>query len=182
MTSKAIKLHKDGIFLLPPSVVGRSDVSRILREIEKVDYDLEAQAIRQPNQPLTLPNISRSLSEVMSVNNLSLDTLEHRKALLSELRKVKEHAPLTQITFAIDPNPDAVSSIVHWIRTNLHASALITIGMQPSLVGGCVVRTPDHIYDFSLRKMFKDHVSDLAAAIHSVKPAAPPKEEVKAGK
>ncbi len=166
--SHAVKIDGDTRFGLPPALIGRADVSRVLREIEQVDYALEEQAIRTPDQPLTIPAMSRALVEVITLNNIDITNLNERKRLLNSLRGVKEKAPNIQVTFAVDPAPNITGQLVTWIRQNLHPSALITIGLQPAIIGGCVVRTPDHIYDFSLRKRFKDERPALVQAIKSV--------------
>ncbi len=166
--SKAVKLDDNTQFGLPPALIGRSDVSRLLREIEEVDYALETQAIRTPEKPLTIPAMSRALSETATLNNIDVVNLEERKRMIDALREAKDKAPNVQITFAVDPAPDITSQLVAWIRHNLHPRALITVGLQPALIGGCVVRTPDHIYDFSLRKRFKDEQPALIQAINAV--------------
>lgn len=165
--SKAVKLDDSTQFGLPPALIGRADVSRLLREIEQVDYALETQAIRTPEQPLTIPAMSRALKETLTLNNIEVTNLNERKRMLDSLRDAKERAPNVQITFAIDPEPVITSQLVTWIRENLHPRALITVGLQPSIIGGCVVRTPDHIYDFSLRKRFKDEQPNLIEAVNT---------------
>ena len=167
--SHAVKLStNEQTFVLPADVIGRSDVNHLMREIEKVDYELEAQAVRQPGQALILPSLTHTMAGIMAANNLAVETPDHRKDLLTNLRTIKEHAPVMQITFAADPDPAVLAQLVGWVRQNLHPAALVTVGMQPSIVGGCVVRTPDHIYDFSLKKQFKQNISDLLAAINKV--------------
>jgi hypothetical protein len=165
VVSKAVKLDGDTTFGLPPALIGRPDVSRLLREIEKVDYELESQEIRTPGQPLSIPNMSRALTEAITLNNIDVANMLERKRMLESLREAKEKAPNVQITFAVDPAPDITSQLVAWIRSNLHPQALITVGLQPAIIGGCIVRTPDHIYDFSLRKRFKDEQPNLIQAI-----------------
>lgn len=165
--SKAVKLDDNTQFGLPPALIGRSDVSRLLREIEEVDYALETQAIRTPTQPLTIPAMSRALQETLALNNIEATNLDERKRMIDALRDAKETAPNVQITFAIDPEPSITSFLVKWIRDNLHPRALITVGLQPAIIGGCVVRTPDHIYDFSLRKRFEDEQGNLIQAINA---------------
>lgn len=165
--SKAVKIDDSSQFGLPPALIGRSDVSRLLREIEEVDYDLETQTIRTPNQPLTIPAISRALNETLTLNNIEVTNLDERKRMIDALRDAKERAPNVQITFAVDPEPSVISYLVNWIRENLHPRALVTVGLQPGIIGGCVVRTPDHIYDFSLRKRFKDEEANLIQAINA---------------
>ncbi len=166
--SKAVKLEDSTQFGLPPALLSRTDVSRLLREIEKLDYALETQTIRTPEKPLAIPNMTQALAECIALNNIDITNLQERKRLISSLREAKEKAPVVQITFAVDPDPAIMSQLVGWIRTNLHPRALVTTGLQPQLIGGCIVRTPDHIYDFSLRKRFQDEQPTLVAMLNQV--------------
>lgn len=149
--SNVVKLDKPDQLVLPSSVTGRSEISRLLLEIEAVDYDFEAQAIRNPDAALIMPAISRRLQELTTVNNVSVEDTKHRKHLIELLRTAKDKAPTLHIAFASEPDPAILSQLVSWIRQNLHPVALVTVGVQPALVGGCIIRTPDHIYDFSFR-------------------------------
>lgn len=149
--SKAVKLTSETIFNLPASVTGAIDVSRLLREIEAVDYDFEAQKIRDPQAQLVVPPISRRMSEVAGANGLSIESAKDRRMMIDSLRKAKEKSPTIHLTFASEPDPSTLTQLVQWVRENLHPMALVATGIQPNLVGGCVVRTPDHIYDYSFR-------------------------------
>jgi hypothetical protein len=149
--SKVVKLEKDVALVLPPSITGLVEVSRLLREIEAVDYDFESQSIRNPSKTAVVPAISRRLSELCEVNSMTVEDADARKSLISRLRIAKDKAPVLHIAFATEPEPAILTQLVAWTRQKLHPAALITVGVQPGLVGGCVVRTPDHIYDFSFR-------------------------------
>lgn len=166
--SGAVHLNDQVQFMLPPSLLGRPDVSRLLREVEAVDYELETQSIREPGKPLAIPNMSKALVETAQVNKIDMADLNSRKQLITQLRAVKEKAPITHITFAVDPDPSVATYMTAWIRQNLHPTALVTVGLQPRIVGGCVIRTPDHLYDFSLRKQFLDQKPQLIAEIKAV--------------
>ena len=154
-------------FMLPKSLVGRIEVARLIRELERVDVDLTAQAIRTPDD-VHIPVTSQILSDVLVLNQIEIRDERQRKQLMEVLNKVKDTAPSMQITFASNPEPEITHQLVEWIRVNLHPVALVTVGLQPGLVGGCVVRTPDHIYDFSLRRQFRQNVPMLAEEIRAV--------------
>lgn len=179
--SKAVNLSNQAQFALPPSLVGRPDVSRLLLEIEKVDNELETQAIREPNKPLAIPNMSRSLTEATTLNQLDITNRTHRQAMLKAMRVIKDKSPIVQVTFAVDPAPEIVLQLTTWIRQNLHPAALITVGMQPGIIGGCVLRTPDHIYDFSLRKQFTDNLPVLIEQIKAASQVPPAAAQPVAG-
>lgn len=170
--SRAIDLGNDYKITLPPSLIGQVDISRMLREIEKIDNDLEGQHARTPDQPLAIPAMTKALSEVAQLNQLDLLDINTRKKLLATFRYTKDKAPQVHITFAVDPEPEIVALMVAWLRQNLHPMALVTVGLQPGLMGGCVVRTPDHIYDFSLKREFKKNLPDLIQELKNVMSAA----------
>lgn len=164
--SKVVKLDDDTQFGLPPSLIGRTDISRLLREIEQVDNELETQLIRNPEKPLAIPSMSKALVDTTTLNNIDVANNAERKRLLTSLREAKDKAPVVHITFAADPEPATLSQLIVWIRENLHPRALIGVGLQPRIVGGCIVRTPDHIYDFSIRKRFQEQRAVLETALH----------------
>lgn len=170
--SKAVKLTDAFSFQLPVILTGRADVSRVLREIERVDYELETEAVHHPDRAQTIPTMSKTLMEITHLNQINILDPQHRTTLLASLRRIKDKSPVTQLTFAVDPSPDVVAELTGWIRQNLHGNALITIGVQPAIVGGCVVRTPDHIYDFSLRGRFRAVLPELGAKIKEIMPTA----------
>lgn len=175
--SHAIKQESPVTIVLPAAVISRADVSRLLREIEAIDNELEGQHVRTPTQPLTIPSMSKSLATLVSENHYDLTDDAARKLLVQNLRYVKDKAPLLHITFAAEPTPDVLNPLVAWAREHLHQYALITTGLQPALIGGCVVRTPDHIYDFSLRHFFAEKKSVLIQNIRTV--MATPHEQQK---
>ena len=76
--------------------------------------------------------------------------------LKEQVRKLKEHAPIIHMTFAVEADPESLSQLVAWIRQEIHPQALISDGLQPSLVGGVYMRTPNHVHDFSVRRLLAD--------------------------
>ena len=158
----AVKTTGAASLTLPASLVGRADIVRVLREIEELDNDLTSQAIREPGKPLTVPSLSKSVSELVELNGIALTDQGSRTGLVANMRLAK-NSPSVQLTFATEPEIEVVIDLVAWIRTHLHPAALVIIGLQPAIVGGCVVRTPDHIYDFSMRAHFKAALPTLAS-------------------
>lgn len=154
--------------VFPPALTGRADISRLLRELEALDNDLESQRARSKGKggSYRLPNMSRALNDFLETNKLDIADDQTRMNLRTQLRKLKDHAPVIHMTFASDADPDSMQRIVAWIRQELHPQALISVGLQPSLVGGVYVRTPNHVHDLSIRAHMRDSrgviVQDLA--------------------
>jgi hypothetical protein len=47
-----------------------------------------------------------------------------------------------------------MAKLTAWLRTNIHPTLLITVGLQPGIGAGCVVRTANKYFDLSLGKSF----------------------------
>lgn len=136
----------------PPSLVSHADLSKLLRELEEVDNSLESQRARSGKKvALQLPSVSKMLGDLLTVNQIDLTNDHIRMELRTNLRKLKDHAPVIHMTFAAEGDPASMQQITAWARKELHPQVLISAGLQPSLIGGVYVRTPNHVHDFSLR-------------------------------
>jgi len=145
-------------FVLPSALIGRADLARLLRELETLDNDLESQRARNQGKAegYHMPNMSRALSDFLETNKIDMANDHTRMQLTTQLRKLKDHAPVVHMTFATDADPESLEQVVTWIRSELHPQALITVGLQPSLIAGVYVRTPNHVHDFSVRAHMQD--------------------------
>lgn len=157
-------------FALPYSVTGSSDVTRLRRELETVDEDLRQQAIRaeQTKEKIKLPKLSRLLDDFLSDNKLEISDPEAREAAKRFLTAVLEHAPVIQMSFAADPSAAFTRKIVTWFRQNIHPLVLVQIGLQPSIAAGATLRTPNHVYDFSLREHLLQQRPALIESLRSM--------------
>jgi F0F1-type ATP synthase delta subunit len=59
------------------------------------------------------------------------------------------------MTFAVEPDPDFLQQIVLWLRHEVHPQALLSVGLQPAIVAGVYIRTPNHVHDFSVRSLLQ---------------------------
>jgi hypothetical protein len=166
MSETNVKSHDT--FVLPPSVVSRIDLSRLLAEVERVDNDITSEAIRhkdeegyQPARPL----LSEQLNDFLQANELNLDEDHGRSELISELRALKDNVPIVHMTFATVADRDSLGQLVTWLRESAHPQTVVAIGLQPSLVAGVYLRTPNHVYDLSLRAKLKENHSKLVSSL-----------------
>lgn len=145
-------------FILPPALIGRADLARLVREVEALDNDLEAQKVRahSSGSGYHMPTMSRSLSDFLDMNKLDLSDDQARMQAKERLREFKDKAPVVHLTFATDADPEVLQQLVTYFRTEIHPQTLLSIGLQPNLVGGVYVRTPNHVHDFSVRALLKN--------------------------
>jgi len=155
-------------FVFPPALVTRTDLARLVREVEGVDNEFEAQKARNHATGKTgyrLPALSRSLGDFLDLNKLDITDDHGRMVLKEQLRAVKDKAPVIHMTFAVEADPASLAQLVTYLRKEVHPQTLLSVGLQPSLVGGAYVRTPNHIHDFSLRELLASKRSVITTAL-----------------
>lgn len=142
------------VLQFPPALVSRADLARLVREIEDVDNDLEAQKARNHATGKTgykLPNLSRTMSDFVELNSVDMANDQVRMHLKEQMKRMKDKAPIVHMTFATEADPASLQKLVAYLRTEIHPQALLIVGLQPSLIGGVYLRTPNHVHDFSVR-------------------------------
>lgn len=144
-------------YVLPPALVTRADLAHLVREVEAVDNEFEAQKARarSTGQQIAyrLPAMSRTLADFLELNKLNLADDQGRMALKEQLKLLKDKAPVMHMTFAVEADPVSLAQLVAYLRKEIHPQTLLSVGLQPSLVGGAYVRTPNQVHDFSLREL-----------------------------
>lgn len=156
--------------ILSKQVISKGDVSRSLRELEKIDDYFHQAAIRG-SKDQQLPTIGKVLDSLAVVNNLNMLKAEDRARLRSFLSQVKAKAPVVHMSFPSEASGPFLGKILEWFRTDVHPYTVMTIGLQPELVAGCMVRTTNKTFDFSFRQKFDKSREKLIVALQS-KPTA----------
>jgi hypothetical protein len=157
---------KDVNYILPSALISRADLARLVREVESVDSALETQKVKNDGQgSYRLPTMSQSLGDFLVLNKIDITDDHGRVALKEQLQRLKDKAPVIHMTFATAADPEALQDLVDWVRKELHPQALISTGLQPSLIGGVYMRTPNHVYDFSMRATMQGKRGVLVAQL-----------------
>lgn len=160
--------------VLPLEVVSRVDVNRMLREVAAIDDFLKQAAIRSPGHGAKLPRTSRLLDEFIGANNLNALHEQDRTRMQTFLISVKSKAPVLHMSFAVDPSPSFMQKLMTYLRREIHPLVLVQVGLQPNIGAGCMVRTTNKYFDFSLRQRFKGRRQVLLERLHSVMQEAAP--------
>jgi len=140
--------------VLPSLISTPGDLSRLIRELDTLDDYLNQAALRSSQDVSKLPQTSKALEELASMNSLNLLKTDDRKAFKELLDEIKKNAPTIHFGFATPPSLTFLNKLVSWLRSNIHPQLLIKVGLEPSIVGGCMVRTTNKQFDFTLRKHF----------------------------
>lgn len=171
--------------VLPPAVVTRTDLSRLVREIEDIDNEFEAQKARNQaagrhDEGYHMPTISQGLNDFAELNNIDLKDNRARAELRKELKRLKEKAPVIHLTFAVEADLPTLQQLAEYIRKEFHPQALLQTGLQPALVGGVYMRTPNRAYDFSIRAKLAENRNviqqDIDQLLHAIPVVEAPDE------
>lgn len=137
--------------LIPTRLVSPVDLSRIVRELANLDDALHQAGLRKGGNPVGLPKTSRILEELAAVNQLSLLDSSHRANLAERLQQFQENAPTIHMSLTVEPSGPFIEKMITWLRQNIKPNILLDIGLQPTITAGCVIRTPNKVFDMSLR-------------------------------
>jgi F0F1-type ATP synthase delta subunit len=153
MSEQVINAQSD--FVLPASVVTKVDVARLAIEAERIDNELTASDVRSKigSTAQVKPVMTQQFSDFIQQNNVSLDNSHDRTDLIKQLRQLKDRVPMIHMTFAVTADLESLQQLTQWLRTSVHPQAVIAVGLQPALVAGVYLRTPNHVHDLSLRAM-----------------------------
>lgn len=169
MKEAAVKSYTD--FVLPPRVVSRIDVSRLVREVEQIDSAMTTAEARSKVGAVEQPALARSemLDEFLTLNDLSLTNDRERGELVKQLRLLKDKAPTIHMTFAVPADGESLGELAAWLRQSIHPQAIIAVGLQPALIAGVYVRTPNHVHDFSMRAALSGGHSILVKQLETLR-------------
>lgn len=142
-------------FVITSSIIGPTDVSRLLREVQHFADFMSQSQIRKSHEA-RFPTPTHMLNELYEDNGLNLLQQEDRQKLIKALETLKKTAPVLHLSFAVDPSPQFMKRLIVWLRQEIHPYALVQVGLQPSLGAGCTLRTDNKYFDLSLRQRLRD--------------------------
>lgn len=155
MTEPATKTYAD--YVLPPNVVSKVDLSRMVTDLERIDNELTTADVRAKAGSATSaqPVMSEQLVGFLELNQMQLGDSKQRSDLIKQLHLLKDRLPVVHMTFATPADPESLQQIAGWLRQSVHPQAVITAGLQPALVGGVYLRMSNKVKDLSLRAKLK---------------------------
>ncbi len=136
--------------VLPLSIITPIDIGRIIREVEDLKIYVEQVNLRK--EDLKMPKFSRLLDNLVELNNLKLNNKSNLDDLLVNINNIKLKSPVVHVSFSVDPSVLFLERITAWFRQEIHPTLLLTIGLQPTIGAGLIVRTNNKYFDFSLRQ------------------------------
>lgn len=162
---------------LPERLVSSVDLSRTIRELQALNESVLQAQLRTPGSPTHLSRSGITLEELAHLNGIKLTDESQREQLIKLLQAFEEHATRIHMSVAVEPSARFTRQIIVWLRTNINPAVLLEIGLQPTLAAGCLIRTPNRVFDMSLRHRFSEQRGLLLDKISLVGEAAEAKKD-----
>ena len=137
---------------LPTVIVTPTDIGRLIRELETIRNNLLQLTVRDPGSHVSMPSTSKRMEKLADLNKWNLLQEEDRQAMKDFLQGLKDKPIVMHISFSSDPSPSFLEKLIVWLRREINPLVLVTVGLQPTIGAGCVVRTTNKYFDLSLRQ------------------------------
>lgn len=157
-------------YVLPASVITRLDIARVISQAEAADNALTSASVRAKAgaSAEAPPVVSDLLREFLTANQLDFNDSQQRSKLIAGLRSLKDNLPVIHMTFAAPADQESLQQIAGWLRQSVHPQAVISVGLQPGLIGGVYIRTTNHVHDLSVRAQLAGHRDLLVKEIEAL--------------
>ena len=149
--------HEQTEFHLPVTTVTVVDVGRLQRELEALDGFLAQAKARESGEAVAMPKTTKTFEEFAKQNGLQLHQEADRAKLAEFLESIRQNAPVIHVSFSAEPSAVAIQKIITWFRAEIDPLVLLQVGLQPSIAAGCVLRTTNKYFDFTMRKHFYEN-------------------------
>ena len=138
---------------LPDDILRRADIARLVREAESIENNTVSANVRTKVTEATKRRspVSDQLADFLDINQIEVRTARQRSKLVSDLRKLKDNAPVVHLTFASAADIESIKKLVVWLRTQVHPQVIVHIGLQPDIIGGVYIRTTNRVHDLTIR-------------------------------
>lgn len=157
--------------VLTSLITSPSDLRRARRELEALDEFLHQASLRQGGKGVKMPPTSRMLEELAADTDINMLKKTDRDRLKKFLTLLIQKAPEIHMSFASEPSAKFLGTLVQWLRENIHPQVVVSVGLQPSIAAGCIVRTANHQLDFSLRQSLDNQTASFIKNLRAEVPA-----------
>lgn len=149
-------------------VITLSDVIVLSRELLALEEAIQQRAIaRKMNATVDLPHHSTLLSDLAEHNGWKLIRSTDRKSMMNFIKNIVDNAPVIHVTFAKYPSDSTLIKLSGWFREHVDPLTLLSVQINPAVIGGCTLRTTNKYFDFSLGQRLGSAKEELKAAINN---------------
>jgi cobalamin biosynthesis Mg chelatase CobN len=157
-------------FVLPPAVYSPQLLEAVRYEIEEyLDWYRQTRIQKKVGARNASPEPTHSAETVLVIEAWlagKAPTLESLEELIDRLKELK--LPVVHITLAAMPNHAQRETLVSWFRNNSTPHLLLSFVSDRNLGGGILVRTPNHVFDYSWKQQLVNGRTKIAEILKRV--------------
>jgi cobalamin biosynthesis Mg chelatase CobN len=157
-------------FVLPPAVYSPQLLEAVRYEIEEyLDWYRQTRIQKKVGARNASPEPTHSAETVLVIEAWlagKAPTLESLEELIDQLKELK--LPVVHITLAAMPNHAQRETLVSWFRNNSTPHLLLSFVADRNLGGGILVRTPNHVFDYSWKQQLVNGRTKIAEILKRV--------------
>lgn len=159
-------------FRLPDSISSPQDLTALILEVQEYtrwytheSIKKQAGAKNKSDPPATSPATAEVIRAWEAKQPLSRERLE---TLVHTLTEYKASAPSLTLTLAAPPTRAVKAELVAWCRKNITPNILVTFQFNSTLLGGMVVRSGSHVFDWSFRRQILENRAKFPEVLRHV--------------
>ncbi len=143
---------------LPNSVASPQDLTALLREVRECakwfsHESVKKQVTNAAAVRSALPELSPATNELLQQWGTNEPLSKKSLAdLINALEEYASTAPSITLTLAAPPTGGIKKTLVAWCRENIAENILVNFQFNSTILGGMVVRSGSHVYDWSFRR------------------------------
>lgn len=157
---------------LPESVYSPQDIAGLIIELHDYNRWFSSQAILKR----THASLNSEQPSISSVSMGLINSLETKNGisqhdideLISTLEKLRSSLPVITVTLAAPATRDVKKTIVIWCRKNISDNILVNFGFNATLLGGMVIRSGSHIFDWSFKRQILENRAKFPEVLKNV--------------
>ena len=146
--------------VLPEDVISPQDLRALGSELQDYSRQLRHQAVKQKVAGGRAGGGQAGASELSpgaatllrSAGLAAAATPKQLEQLIAQLAAEEQRLPRIDITLAAPPSAGLKRTLTIWCRSHLQPNVLVSFHFNRTILGGMVVRSGSHIYDWSFRR------------------------------
>ncbi len=152
-------------------IITTSDAELLSAEIDQLLvelYDTNADKFSEAFKSNLSAEIAAALRKVLENQGISFSNREEMRKFLLELQKALRALPVLSLTLAFSPSEKFLTKLSSWAKEHMENLVILELSYDPEILGGAVIVSNGHYYDFSLMKKlesifqtYKDRIIEL---------------------
>ena len=140
------------LLALPMSLYSSDQLSAVAEELHHVAVKLGQKRRHDPKaQVEELSPLAAAALELLPPASRADDAAIEQ--LRVQLERMATAAPVVTLVLAGAATSRLKQELVAWLRQNVHAGLLVNFRVNPDIAGGVVIRSTNHLYDCSFRRL-----------------------------